>query len=204
MYAIIRISILALAISLALAGIVQSQTISQEEQQSQSIAYPAAQYYEDQQRQTIGTPGAGVYEDQQLQSIAYNATYNQTANETATVAAPSQYTVSLADSPAIGQYLVDQKGLTLYYFKNDTQGSSSCSGQCAVLWPPFYAQSVALGPGLNQSDFAMINRTDGTEQLTFRGWPLYYYYMDTSPGDVKGQGIGGVWFVVNPNSFNPK
>jgi predicted lipoprotein with Yx(FWY)xxD motif len=180
----IKAIITVLAVSLAFLGAVQSQTITQEEQQRQSIAYPEAQYYAELQRQTIGTTGAGIYEEQQRQSIALEAPYNQTVGQIApeTATTPSQHAVRAVESPTFGQYLADQRGFTLYYFENDTQGGSQCSGQCAVLWPPFYVQSGSLGPGLDASDFASINRTDGTTQLTFRGWPLYYYYRTRAQG----------------------
>ena len=40
-------------------------------------------------------------------------------------------------------------------------------------------------------------RTDGTVQVTYNGWPLYYYVKDKAPGDVTGQDVGGVWYVVS-------
>ena len=40
-------------------------------------------------------------------------------------------------------------------------------------------------------------RTDGTVQVTYNGWPLYYYEKGKAPGDVTGQDVGGVWYVVS-------
>ena len=38
-------------------------------------------------------------------------------------------------------YLVNQTGFTLYYFKMDPgNGTSTCSGGCVTLWPPFYTR----------------------------------------------------------------
>jgi polyisoprenoid-binding protein YceI len=42
-------------------------------------------------------------------------------------------------------------------------------------------------------DLNTINRDDGGVQLTYNGWPLYYWVNDTAPGDATGHGIGGVW-----------
>ena len=39
-------------------------------------------------------------------------------------------------------------------------------------------------------------------QVTYNGWPLYFYAGDTAPGDTNGQGQGGVWYVVDPTG-NP-
>ena len=44
----------------------------------------------------------------------------------------------------------------------------------------------------------MISRDDGREQVTYNGLPLYYFANDKAPGDTKGQGVGGVWFVAAP------
>ena len=35
-------------------------------------------------------------------------------------------------------------------------------------------------------------------QVTYADHPLYHYAPDTSPGDTSGQGVGDVWFVVEP------
>jgi predicted lipoprotein with Yx(FWY)xxD motif len=32
--------------------------------------------------------------------------------------------------------------------------------------------------------------------VTYGGKPLYYFAGDAKPGDVKGQGVGSVWFAV--------
>ena len=45
--------------------------------------------------------------------------------------------------------------------------------------------------------FDSIERTDGTSQLTVNGMPLYLLASDTAPGDVNGQGVNDVWFVVD-------
>ena len=40
--------------------------------------------------------------------------------------------------------------------------------------------------------------TDQNRQRTY-GWPLYYYQADTKPGDVNGENVLNVWFVVRPD-----
>jgi plastocyanin len=35
-------------------------------------------------------------------------------------------------------------------------------------------------------------------QTTFRGAPLYYYVKDMKAGDVTGQDVGKVWYVIDP------
>lgn len=35
-------------------------------------------------------------------------------------------------------------------------------------------------------------------QVTYNGWPLYYFARDKQAGDTTGQGVGQVWYVVSP------
>jgi len=52
--------------------------------------------------------------------------------------------------------------------------------------------------GVNRALLGTIKRADGTVQLTLHGWPLYRCAGDSAPGDVNGEGVGGVWFAVRP------
>jgi len=115
----------------------------------------------------------------------------------------TEYTVDLASDEALGTFLVDAEGMTLYRFATDVPGSkvSACYGTCAERWPAFFAAEIAVPAELEQTDFSGIVRDDGTIQTTYKGWPLYYYFEDEAPGDVKGQGVGGVWFVVSPDDI---
>lgn len=96
----------------------------------------------------------------------------------------------------LGTILVDPDGFTLYVFTVDTDGESTCYDDCADLWPPVPGDS-AISSDLDASIFGTTTRTDGSEQLTVNGMPLYLYTPDTSAGDTTGQGVGGVWFVVD-------
>ena len=113
-----------------------------------------------------------------------------------TAAAGADGGVSVADSE-FGEILVDPEGFTLYVFTQDTGGESVCYDACAELWPPVDA-STPISSDLDAAMFGSTTRTDGSEQLTVNGMPLYLYTPDTSPGDVTGQGFNDVWFVVDP------
>ena len=117
----------------------------------------------------------------------------------------SEYTVNLSTNDTLGTYLVNETGFSLYYFANDApgNGSSTCYGNCMVAWPPFYAENISVPESLNASEFTDAMRTDEKEQTAYRGWPLYYYFKDTKPGDVLGQNVNKVWFVVNATNFAP-
>ena len=103
-------------------------------------------------------------------------------------------------STSLGDVVVDTKGMTLYLFTKDTKGSgkSSCAGQCLVTWPPLLTQGAATAAGVTGT-LATIDTADGKKQVTLDGWPLYYYAKDKAAGDVTGQGVGGVWYVLDKN-----
>jgi len=111
------------------------------------------------------------------------------------------HAVKVAEKEGIGKYLTDTEGKTLYWFKMDSAGMSACSGACVENWPLYYRETVAPAEGLSADDFATMTRADGKQQTTFRGYPLYYWVGDGKAGDTNGQGLKGVWFVVNPDNF---
>lgn len=101
-----------------------------------------------------------------------------------------------ATSNELGTYLVDAKGMTLYLFDKDKEpGKSVCYGGCANSWPPYAPEA---GQPEAVSPLTVITRDDDTKQYAYRGKPLYYYAKDSGPGDVKGEGVGKVWWIVKP------
>jgi predicted lipoprotein with Yx(FWY)xxD motif len=107
-------------------------------------------------------------------------------------------TVNLGENETLGSFLVDDKGMTLYLFTKDTPNTTVCYDKCAVAWPPLLTNGEPVaGEGVDASLLGTTNRTDGTVQVTYNGWPLYYYEKDKAPGDVTGQDVGGVWYVVS-------
>lgn len=113
-------------------------------------------------------------------------------------------TVSTAQSAQYGIYLVDSDGMTLYLFESDVPGSgqSSCHNACAIVWPPFLTEGSPVASGQAMAGkLGTIQREDGTTQVTYNGWPLYYFSPDQNPGDMVGQGaqgFGAGWYVVTP------
>ncbi|WP_447003542.1 COG4315 family predicted lipoprotein [Saccharothrix isguenensis] len=117
--------------------------------------------------------------------------------------APSGPRISLVGKsvPKMGDVVQDGDGRTLYRFDKDTPtpAKSNCEGQCAVTWPPVLSSGAPQLQGVDPALVSTVKRADGSEQVTLDGWPLYTYAKDEAPGQWKGQGVGGTWFVVQPN-----
>ncbi len=106
--------------------------------------------------------------------------------------------VGVADTK-LGKILTDAEGRTLYAFTVDKGGNSACYQQCAQAWPALTTDGTPTAAvGADGSLLATAPRTDGTTQVTYAGLPLYYFAKDSGSGQSNGQGVGGVWFVVDP------
>lgn len=109
-------------------------------------------------------------------------------------------TVASAESE-LGSMLVGPEGLTLYLLTADSPGESTCAGGCAEAWPPLTTEGEPqAGDGVDASLLGTLEREDGSTQVTYNGWPLYYYSGDANPGEAAGQGFesfGGIWFVLD-------
>lgn len=98
-----------------------------------------------------------------------------------------------------GNIMTDAEGMALYFFAPDVKGESLCEGDCIANWPVFYSEDAEPGNGLDVANIGTINRSDGSSQTTYRGWPLYYFANDNQPGDVNGDGVNGLWYVAKPD-----
>jgi predicted lipoprotein with Yx(FWY)xxD motif len=106
--------------------------------------------------------------------------------------------VIVSEHPELGSILTDAAGRTLYTFSEDPPNVSTCqTAPCPQTWPPFTLESGTPVPGEGvPGNLAVIERQDGSLQVTHDGRPLHYFVNDTDPGDANGQGIGGRWFAV--------
>ncbi|MGB3288897.1 MAG: hypothetical protein WBA83_06445 [Burkholderiaceae bacterium] len=102
---------------------------------------------------------------------------------------------ALADAPkqSNGQW-VDANGATLYTFDKDSQGKSACNAACAQNWPPALASASDKASG----DWSFVQTHDGKQQWAYKGKALYRFIKDEKPGDVKGDGVKGVWHIAKP------
>lgn len=101
---------------------------------------------------------------------------------------------------AIGTYLTDANGKSLYIRTTDSANTTTCTGGCVTNWPPLLLQvgdTVQAGAGVT-GKLGSFKRPDGPTQVTLNGFPVYYYSGDTAAGQTNGQGINGVWFLAAP------
>lgn len=124
-------------------------------------------------------------------------TETQTQAETETEAPDASGTTVATAESDLGTILVDGEGRTLYLFTNDSPGTSACEGECLETWP-IVENAAAAGEGVDEALLGTIERSDGTVQATYKDWPLYYFANDSAPGDVNGQGVNDVWWVIDP------
>jgi len=87
--------------------------------------------------------------------------------------------------------------MTLYRLSGERAGRFICTNAgCLQIWHPLTA-TVAGTPG-GVASLGTVKRPDGSEQVTYKGMPLYTFASDRQPGDAKGQGLKdvGTWNAV--------
>ncbi len=107
----------------------------------------------------------------------------------------------------LGSYLGDQTGKPLYIFDQDKKGAggakpqSKCYGSCARTWEPVTGrpERTTAAPG----NLSLFEREDQQQQLSYDGWPLYYYSVDIGgSSNPSGNGKidhGGTWSLLRPD-----
>ncbi|HVS84683.1 MAG TPA: hypothetical protein VHD91_03540 [Gaiellaceae bacterium] len=120
----------------------------------------------------------------------------------AQAAAPRSAAHVVVGSSQYGKVLFTGSHQALYAFEKDKGGKSSCYGACAKAWPPLLTTGKPVaGTGTDEMLLGTVKRSDGTEQVTYKGHPLYTYSGD-STGHVACQHAianGGLWLVLEPN-----
>ena len=111
--------------------------------------------------------------------------------------------MGVATTPKLGHILVDSQGRTLYLFEADKGTRSTCSGACAIEWPPLRAgHTAASGDGVDAAKIGLTTRAGDGRQITYNGHPLYRFEGDHRAGDTNGQGVtafGASWVAVSPD-----
>ncbi|XAS67129.1 hypothetical protein V3C33_17010 [Micrococcaceae bacterium Sec5.7] len=124
---------------------------------------------------------------------------SESASATATTSESATADLKTATSSA-GKIVVDGKGMSVYHFTKDVKdsGKSNCSGDCLVVWPPvFTTNDTPVVDGVTGT-VGTITTADGKKQVTVNGMPVYYFHKDKAEGDINGQGVKDVWYLVSP------
>lgn len=116
------------------------------------------------------------------------------------------FIIKVANNGEFGEILVNQDNQSIYLFAGDVNGESNCTGGCADKWPAVTGDlyDLEIGSGLDQNDFGTITNTFGQKQITFKGWPLYFFSPESNevledPGQTRGDGQGGLFHIAKPD-----
>ncbi len=129
-----------------------------------------------------------------------SATTNQPA--TTSSSAQSSASVKTARDASLGATILENpQGMTLYHLSGEQNGKFICtSSSCVGIWHPLTVSSGSAPSGAES--LGTVKRPDGTEQVTYKGMPLYTFAQDAKEGETKGQGIKdvGTWSAVTTGS----
>ena len=132
---------------------------------------------------------------------ASSSSSSSSTSSTSTAAASGEQIGTTKGSP--GTYLTADDGRAIYLWVADTGSKSVCSGACAHAWPPVETKGKpTAGAGVDASKLGTTTRSDGSQQVTYDGHPLYYFIADKSAGQLTGQGsnsFGAKWWLVAPS-----
>jgi predicted lipoprotein with Yx(FWY)xxD motif len=96
---------------------------------------------------------------------------------------------------------VGQTAVTAYSFSLDHPGSSACTGACAVTWIPVLTTGKPNVSNVAANEVGVVRRPDGTEQVTYRGKPLYLYSAEKFVFPTSGAGPQLTGTVGNGNGL---
>lgn len=139
---------------------------------------------------------------------ACGSSNNTNTSSTPTTSGSSSVSLSTRSIKGLGTVLVNSQGRTLYTFAPDKDQKVTCTGSCAVVWPPLKipaGQKASVSGGVNASLVSSDPDPAGGRVVTYKGWPLYNYQVDATAGTDHGQGLdsaGGFWYAI-PTSGTP-
>jgi predicted lipoprotein with Yx(FWY)xxD motif len=94
--------------------------------------------------------------------------------------------------------------MTLYHLSGEQNGKFICtSSACVQVWHPLSASAGT--PSGSVGSLGTVKRPDGTEQVTYKGTPLYTFAQDRKAGDASGQWIKdvGTWTAATVTTKSP-
>ena len=110
---------------------------------------------------------------------------NGSSGSSNTASVGSVATVAAKQVDGVGTVLVDSSGRTLYTPDEEAHGTILCTGACTAFWTPLAADGTPTAAS-GVAQLGVLDRPDGSKQVTADGKPLYTFTQD-SPGEVKGE-----------------
>ncbi|MBF6589536.1 MAG: hypothetical protein IVW57_03260 [Ktedonobacterales bacterium] len=136
-----------------------------------------------------GSGGGGLYG-----APPAGGTTSPTATNVGTPTVATRQAVVAGKSMTI---LTDARGMTLYYLTADTATATACTYYCARTWSPLTTSATPTSGATLPGTLSTLTDANGP-QVTYNGHPLYTSTYDRVPGDTRGEGSGGMWFVATP------
>lgn len=128
---------------------------------------------------------------------------SQTTSTAAATTPTAAALVRTGDASTLGAtVLTNAQGMTLYSLSGEASGKFICStSACTAIWHPLLAPSTG-SPSGSVGSLSTVTRPDGSEQVTYKGMPLYTFADDQKAGEAKGQGVKdvGTWSAVRVSS----
>jgi predicted lipoprotein with Yx(FWY)xxD motif len=116
--------------------------------------------------------------------------------------ASSTGTVITTGNSDFGEMLFDSRTQAIYLFEPEADGTPACYDACAEAWPPVLSDGAPRADGnVDAALLGTVKRSDGTTQVTYNGWPLYFYAHE-GPGEVLCHDVvlnGGLWLALGPD-----
>jgi predicted lipoprotein with Yx(FWY)xxD motif len=105
-------------------------------------------------------------------------------------------------SSSFGTVLAASNGHTLYRYTLDGKGVNRCTSNatCNKYWPALLVKrgvKPTAGSGVSTSLLGTIKAAHGMAQVTYAGFPLYFFAGDKAAGQTNGQGFEKQWYVVD-------
>ena len=99
----------------------------------------------------------------------------------------SAETVAVQQIDGMGNVLVDSSGRALYSPDEEASGTILCVDACIQIWTPLAAEGTPTAAA-GVVPLGVIDRPDGSKQVTADGKPLYTFAQD-APGQVNGNNV---------------
>ena len=162
----------------------------------------------------LGLAACGSSSSSSSAAASTSSSSTLTSSSTSTVTSVVSPTPSPTPSPSSGPaqiqtgtatvggssktVLTDSQGMTLYYRTTDTSTKVTCTGGCAMAWPPVLATAGTPTGSSSVTGTLTVFAGPNGNQVEYNGHPLYRWMNDTASGQATGQGVAS-FLVATPD-----